>query len=195
VVTSPDPGDGKTTVSSNLAIALAQIDRKVLLIDGDLRRRRLTTLLGAGDDPGLIGLLRSTRPVEEIQVDAIDNGWQIPKLHFLPAGDPALFEPKLLHSDRMQRFIRKVRDEFDIVLIDSTPMAHIADARVLGRLADGVLLVFRSNRTTIELATSAQRCLMEDGTRVIGTILNDWNPTYSTRFRSYGRYAAAAKAV
>jgi len=190
VVTSPEPGDGKTTVTSNLAIALAQIDRKVLLVDGDLRRRRLTSLLGAGDAPGLIGLLGGS-PLDDIRLEAIDNGWQLPKLHFLPAGDPALFEPKLLHSDRIQEFMRRVRNEFDIVLIDSTPMAHIADARVLGKLADGVLLVFRSNRTTIELATASQRCLMEDGTRVIGTILNAWNPNHSSRFRSYARYTAA----
>ncbi len=191
VVTSPEPGDGKTTVSSNLAIALAQIDRKVLLVDGDLRRRRLTELLGAGEAPGLIGLLKGAGSPEEIQLASIDNGWRLPKLHFMPAGNPALFEPKLLHSERMQRFLQKVRDEFDIVLIDSVPMAHIADARVVGRMSDGVLLVFRSNRTTVELATAAQRCLMEDGTRVIGTILNGWNSSHSSRFPHYGRYAAA----
>ena len=194
VVTSPEPGDGKTTVSSNLAIALAQIDRKVLLVDGDMRRRRMTELLGAGDAPGLIGLLKSVHPLDDMRLDSIDNGWRLPKLHFLPAGDPEFFEPKLLHSERMQQFMQKVREEFDVVLIDSAPMAHIADARVVGRMSDGVLLVFRSNRTTIELATAAQRCLVEDGTRVIGTILNGWNPKHSTRFPNYGRYTTAGAA-
>jgi len=194
VVTSPEPGDGKTTVTSNLAIALAQIDRKVLLVDGDLRRRRLTALLGGEDAPGLIGMIRDRRPVEELRVESVGNGWQLPNLHFLAAGDAAQFEPKLLHAARLEQFVAKVRDEFDIVLIDSPPMAQMADARVLGKLADGVLLVFRSNRTTVELAVASQRCLLEDGTPVIGTILNGWNPSHSGRFRSYARYATA-KAV
>ena len=72
-------------------------------------------------------------------------------------------------------------------------MANISDARVLGKLADGVLLVFRAGKTTIDLATAAQRCFMEDGTHVLGTILNDWNPSQSARFRSYGSYAAAGR--
>jgi succinoglycan biosynthesis transport protein ExoP len=191
VITSPEPGDGKTTVASNLAIALAQIDRKVLLIDGDLRRTRLSSLFRTDSEAGLIELLRSQEPVAGIPVSSVGSGWQLPNLFFLGAGDHALFEPRLLHSARMAQFISRVREEFDIVLIDSTPMVHIADARVLGRLADGVLLVFRAGKTTIEMATAAQRCFIDDGTHVLGTILNDWNASHSAQYKSYKRYSKA----
>lgn len=191
VVTSPEPGDGKSTIASNLAIALAQIDRKVLLVDGDLRRTRLSTLFRSENDPGLIAILRGSEPMDEAPINAIGAGWRLPNFHFMAAGDPGLFEPRLLHGTRMLDFVRRVRQEFDIVLIDSPPMVHIADARVLGKLSDGVLLVFRAGKTTIDLATAVQRCFLEDGTHVLGTILNDWNPNHSARFRGYGRYAAA----
>ncbi|MEI9973832.1 MAG: CpsD/CapB family tyrosine-protein kinase [Ignavibacteriota bacterium] len=191
VVTSPEPGDGKSTIASNLAIALAQIDRRVLLVDGDLRRTRLSSLFRSETDPGLIAILRGFEPIQDVVINDIGTAWRLPNFHFMSAGDPSLFEPRLLHSNRMVEFVRRVRNEFDIVLIDSPPMAHIADARVLGKLADGVLLVFRAGKTTIELATAVERCFSEDGTHVLGTILNDWNPSHSSRFRGYGRYAAA----
>jgi polysaccharide biosynthesis transport protein len=191
VVTSPEAGDGKSTIASNLAIALAQIDRRVLLIDGDLRRTRLSTLFQSDADPGMIDILRGSKPIGEVTISSIGAAWQLPNLHFLAAGDASLFEPKLLHRARMMELIARVRCEFDVVLIDSPPMVHIADARVLGKLADGVLLVFRAGKTTIDLAASAQRCFMEDGTSVLGTILNDWNPNQSARLRAYGRYASA----
>ncbi len=193
VVTSPEPGDGKSTVASNLAIALAQIDRKVLLVDGDLRRTSLSMLFRAETDPGLISILRGTEPINDAHIHSIGAGWRLPNLHFMAAGDPLFFEPRLLHSTRMREFVHRVREEFDIVLIDSPPMVHIADARVLGKLADGMLLVFRAGKTTIDLATAAQRCFMEDGTHVLGTILNDWNARHSNRFRGYGNYGRYAR--
>lgn len=111
----------------------------------------------------------------------------IPQLFVLPSGNRHAFESKLLHSARMRDLIRRVREEFDTVIIDSPPLVQFSDARVLGRWADGVLLVFRSRKTTLEVAVGAQRCFVEDGTRVVGTILNDWNPRHSGSFRSYRR--------
>jgi capsular exopolysaccharide synthesis family protein len=193
VVTSPDPGDGKSTIESKLAIALAQIERRLLLVDGDRRRTRLSTLFGSEGCPGMVEILRGKQEFHEVAIGSIGKGWQLPSLHFLPAGDSSFFEPKLLHSARMTEFLARVREEFDIVLIDSPPVVHIADARVLGKLSDGVLLVFRAGKTTIDLATAAQRCFQEDGTHVIGTILNDWNANQSARFRGYSRYASAGR--
>jgi succinoglycan biosynthesis transport protein ExoP len=149
VVTSPEPGDGKSTIASNLALALAQIDRRVLLIDGDLRRKRLSTLFRPESEPGMIEILRGTQPIREVPIGMIAAPWQLPNLHFLASGDSNLVESRLLHSARMVEFIARVRGEFDLVLIDSPPMVHIADARVLGKLADGVLLVFRAGPPSI----------------------------------------------
>src|SRR5262249_7238284 len=102
VVTSPEPGDGKSTVASNLAIALAQIDRKVLLVAGDLRGTSLSMLFRAETDPGLISILRGTEPIREATIHSIGAGWRLPNFHFMAAGDPLFFEPRLLHSARMR---------------------------------------------------------------------------------------------
>jgi len=78
--------------------------------------------------------------------------------------------------------------EFDMIMIDAPPMIHLADARVLGRLADGVILVIRAGQTTTESALFASQRFAEDGTRVMGTVLNSWDPT-SNRHYGYGSYA------
>jgi len=86
----------------------------------------------------------------------------------------------------MSTFLRRLRGEFDMILIDAPPMIHIADARVLGHLADGVILVIRAGQTTTESALFARQRFAEDGTRVLGTILNSWDPKSSTT--GYGGY-------
>lgn len=182
VITSPEQGDGKTTLSSNLAIALAQIGRKVVLIDGDLRSPRLTSVFNMEGKPGLIEYLN--QPGIEHSANQI-YATNVPNLSFCPSGKRTDFDSKFLHSAALEELILHLRGQFDIVLIDSPPMLHISDARVLGHLANGVLLVFRAGKTTLEIATAAQRCFLEDRTPILGTILNDWNPRQSAMFRSY----------
>jgi succinoglycan biosynthesis transport protein ExoP len=187
VFTSPEPGDGKSTIASNLAITLAQIGRKVLLIDGDLRLPRLSQVFGISKEPGLIGLLRSEGRVQSETISNFVHSTPIPNLFFLSAGDPDQFESKLLHSSRLRELIEILRKDFDDVLIDTPPMMQISDARVFGQLANGVLLVLRAGKTSLETALAAQRYLIEDGTKVLGTVLNDWNPRNSSKFRQYAR--------
>jgi succinoglycan biosynthesis transport protein ExoP len=88
----------------------------------------------------------------------------------------------------MSRLLKRLRKEFEMILIDAPPMIHLADARVLGRLADGVILVIRAGQTTTESALFASQRFAEDGTRVIGTVLNSWDPTPNRRY-GYGSYA------
>ena len=187
VFTSPEAGDGKSTIACNLAITLAQIGRRVLLIDGDLRRPRLSEVFRMSNDPGLIGFLTSEGRVQSDTVSKFVNSTPIPNLFFLPAGDRDLFESKLLHSSRMSELIQVLRKDFDDVLIDTPPMMPISDARVFGQLANGALLILRAGKTSLETALAAQRYLMEDGTKVLGTVLNDWNPRNSSKFRQYDR--------
>jgi Mrp family chromosome partitioning ATPase len=82
----------------------------------------------------------------------------------------------------------RLRMEFDMIMIDAPPMIHLADARVLGRLADGVILVVRAGQTTTESALFASQRFAEDGTRVLGTVLNSWDPKTSQRY-GYGSYS------
>lgn len=186
VLTSPDAGAGKTTVTSNLGMATAEIGRRVLLIDADLRRPRLHRLFEIPNSFGLTDILRITTPLEDIPVDQLVRQTKIPGLFVVPSGPTTDGLSSLLYSPRLTEFLQRVAKEFDLVLIDAPPMLHFADARVLGRHSDGVILVLRSGQTKRDAAMLARQRFHEDGTSVLGTILNNWD---LKNFRS--PYAAA----
>ena len=188
VFTSPRSGDGKTTVACNLAIAMAEIGRKVLLIEGDLRRPRLHTVFGAPNHSGLSDLLWTDIPLETVPIGHLVHQTDVSGLSLLPGGNCRVTPANLFYSPRMKRLLNRFRKEFDMILIDAPPMIHLADARVLGRFADGVILVVRAGETTTESALVARHRFEEDGTRVLGTVLNSWNPRTSTRY-GYGSYS------
>ena len=187
VLTSPCPGDGKTTVASNLSIAMAEIRQKVLLIDGDLRRPRLHEVFGVSNDWGLGDVLRESIALETIPITRLVCKTKISGLYLLPGGRDTMTPSTLLYSPRMSGLLSCVRREFDMVLVDAPPVIHLADARVLGRLADGIILVIRAGQTTPESAMFACQRFAEDGTRVLGTILNSWDPKSDGRY-GYGSY-------
>jgi capsular exopolysaccharide synthesis family protein len=186
VLTSPDAGAGKTTVTSNLGMATAEIGRRVLLIDADLRRPRLHRLFEIPNSFGLTDILRITTPLEEIPVNQLVRQTKIPGLSLVPSGPTTDGLSSLLYSPRLTEFLQRVAKEFDLVLIDAPPMLHFADARVLGRHSDGVILVLRSGQTKRDAAMLARQRFDEDGTCVLGTILNNWD---LKNFRSPYAYA------
>jgi capsular exopolysaccharide synthesis family protein len=174
VLTSANPREGKTTVASNLALALAEIASPILLVDGDLRNGRLHEIFEVSNAWGLSDLLAGEKPPQDRETMAIRTGCG--DLFLLPAGSPPANIPGLLFSPRALEFFTRMRQEFHTVIIDTPPMLNMPDARVLGRMADGVILVVRSAQTTREAAAAAAQRLTEDGTRVLGTILNEWDP-------------------
>ncbi len=187
VLTSPDRGDGKTTTATNLAIAFARINRRVVLVDGDMRKPRLSEIFGLDPQGGLSDILRSERPIDDLKFDEIARPTAIPNLFVVPtaaASDVAA----LLHSANLADLIRRLKAEFNVVVIDSPPMLNLSDARVLGWLADGVLMVLRAGKTTREDAINTQTCLREDGIELLGTVLNDWNPRRKSSYASYQAY-------
>jgi succinoglycan biosynthesis transport protein ExoP len=95
----------------------------------------------------------------------------------------------------MPRLLERLRKEFDMIMIDAPPLIHLADARVLGRNADGVILVIRAGQTTTESALFASQRFAEDGTRVLGTILNNWDAksSQSYRYQEYGDYQSISE--
>jgi len=188
VITSPCPGDGKTTVACNLSIAVAEIGRKVLLIEGDLRRPRLNSVFGVGNNWGLSDVLRASDPLEDVSVSQLVRETEVSGLYLLPGGSCGVTPSNLFYSPRMAALLKRLRTEFDMILMDAPPMIHLADARVLGHLSDGVVLVIRSGQTTTESALSVCQRFAEDGTRVLGTILNSWDPKTAGGY-GYGGYA------
>jgi Mrp family chromosome partitioning ATPase len=125
-------------VASNLALALAEIGLRVLLIDGDLYKGRLHEVFQVSNSWGLRDMLRGQEPPPGREKIVIETKYR--DLYLLPAGSNTLSIPSLLHSPRMLDFLRRTRQEFHTVIIDAPPMMHMADARVLGKLADAVVL-------------------------------------------------------
>lgn len=189
VLTSPCMGDGKTTVACNLSIAIAEIGRRVLLIDGDLRRPRLHRVFGVANTWGLCDVLSSDSELDTISISRLVRESEVSGLSLLPGGTCGITPTNLFYSPRMSSLLARLRQEFDMILIDAPPMIHLADARVLGRLADGVILVVRAGQTTTESARFAIQRFAEDGTRVLGTVLNSWDPRTSGRY-GYGGYGS-----
>lgn len=199
VISSPGPREGKTTSVSNLGIAFAESNRKVLLIDGDLRRPSLHKVFDVSGEGGLVSVLRGKEPVSETTVASVIQATRIPGLFILPSGLRAVNATNLLYSPRMLELLAVVRKQFDTILIDTPPLLQMFDARVLARLSDSVILVFRAARTTRDAAIAARQRIVNNGTPVIGTILTDWetggisNPYGSDYLKAHKQYYAAMR--
>jgi len=174
--TSPGPHDGKTNVVSNLGLALAGIDRSVLLINADSRHPRLHDIYDVSQSRGLADLLEDTCDLTNCDLEGYISRTRLPQLAVMGSGAAESHISKLLHSDRLPMLVDRLRREFDIVLIDSPPAKQIADARVLARASDGVVLVVRAGVTTLSAAAEAVSLFEADDTPILGTILNDWDP-------------------
>lgn len=186
VITSAGPAEGKTSTATNLAITLANMNRRVLLIDGDIRSPRLHHIFGLDNSTGLTNML--TRLA--INDTAIDNSIQetaYPNLHVLSSGPAIQTGADLLFSTSMPALIARYREQFDMVVIDTPPMLLMPDARVLGRMADAVVLIARAGKTTRNEIQAAFRRFVEDHTPVLGVVLNDWKVN-SSAYKYYAAY-------
>jgi len=187
LITSVDRGEGKSTTVSNLGIALAEINQRVLLLDADLRKPHLHKIFNLPNAWGLSNLLRERISLKDSPIEALVKPTDIENLYVLPSGPGTLSIANLLYSNRMAELIERLKDEFDTVIIDTPPMLYLSDARVLGRLAEGAILVLRAGKTTRDAALHAKQRLVDDGINVLGTVLNDWNPKDRNRY-GYYRY-------
>ena len=118
---------------------------------------------------------------------------RIPGLFVLPAGPGVAGPTNLLYGRRLQELIGRLQEEFDQILVDTPPLLQIPDARVIGRMCGGVILVVRAGKTTRDAAVAARLRLKEDGIPVMGTVMNDWNPRmskggYYGNYDGYSRY-------
>jgi capsular exopolysaccharide synthesis family protein len=172
LITSPGKGDGKSVNAANLALTLAQqVPSRVLLLDADLRRPGVHRLLGLDDrQPGLADVLMGGEDLEAALVPVPGRN-----LWVLPAGMPPGHPAELLGSGTMRRVIDTLRTRFDRIIVDTPPIAPLADVRILSPMADGIVFVVRAGvtpRPAIERALAGF-----DRQRILGIVLNDAEPT------------------
>ncbi|HEU4878773.1 MAG TPA: polysaccharide biosynthesis tyrosine autokinase, partial [Gemmatimonadaceae bacterium] len=168
-VTSPSAGDGKSLVSSNLALSFANAGYRTLLIDGDIRRGRLHATFGAKRTPGLIDIL--TGRINDVSV-ALHRSPATSNLWLLPSGTRSEGAPELLGSDSLNHMIASLRREFDVIIVDSPPLSAGIDAFALGVATGSMMLVLRTGYTDRKLAEAKLKVLDRLPVRLIGAALN-----------------------
>lgn len=170
VVSSTLPGEGKTIVAVNLAIAQAQISRKTLLVDGDMRKPRLHKIFAVSSDKGVSNLLADSG---ECNLDDMVMATNIKNLYYLPCGPIPGNPVELLDSERFGKLIAEMESKFDMVVIDSPPGYSLVDSLVIGKHVGGLVLVTRSFVTPKQAARQCVERLRVAGVRLLGVVLNN----------------------
>jgi capsular exopolysaccharide synthesis family protein len=169
VISSAAPEETKSLVSANLAVAMAQADQKVILVDADLRRPHLHTLFGIPQEPGVTtALLEQT---DDAALPLVKT--EVPGLSVMPAGALPPNPADILASDKMQTLLERLRAESDVVILDVPPVIVAVDASVLGTRGDGTLLVVRAGHSRRDHIAQAKEMLERSHVRVLGAIFTD----------------------
>jgi succinoglycan biosynthesis transport protein ExoP len=167
LVTSSGPEEGKSTVAVNLATILALSGKRVALVDADMRRPNIHRFLDLPNRMGLSNLFRTQSPVHSIGRTKLD----LPQLLVITSGSPPPNPAELLGSERMSQILAELRDQVDVVVID-TPPSLVADAQILAGKVDAVLFVIQPGRTHAAMARASLEVFKRADARVIGTVLN-----------------------
>jgi capsular exopolysaccharide synthesis family protein len=183
VVTSAVMQEGKSFVSINLAVVLAQTGQQVLLVDADMRRSAVTKYLGIPTNAGLSACLAGTKESGAM----IEGVAEIPGLHVLPAGRTPPYPAELLASEALPRLVEGWRERFQYIVIDTPPALAVTDAVVSARVADAVVLVARSEKTRRQSLTRARDLLKQSRVHIAGVVVNDLSPD-SVDYRQYYGY-------
>jgi capsular exopolysaccharide synthesis family protein len=188
MVTSAQPGDGKTTTVFNIALALTQLKAEVLVIDCDMRKPRIHKLMQLQKGEGLSTLLASGG-----DPDKFISRTPIPHLSVLPCGYVPPNPSELISSESMKELLRSLAERFDYVIIDAPPMISVSDPIILSTLVDGVILVVKSGQSKGDSVRRAWQDLSAVGARVLGVALNNLNIRkdgydYYRNYRQYVDY-------
>ena len=183
LITSAGPGEGKSLTSTNLGITLAQMGQRVILVDADMRRPVLHRLFGMERGNGLSDVLAANGTwrdyVRSTKVEGLD---------MLAAGQLPPNPAELLASDRMRALIEELRENYDLVLVDSPPAVALTDASILGRIVNGSFLVVRSGVASTEAVRRAKMTLENVGSRLLGAIFNGASLQEGLGLPGYYRY-------
>lgn len=184
VITSCLPREGKTSTALNLAVTLAQLQKRVLLIDADLHKPRVHEALRLSNRVGLVSILvDNVEPMKTIQQT------QVPNLSAVTSGPTSPNPSGLLSSELMKRFLQYAIAHFDCVVLDSPPAESVADALIIGNLTDGVVLCVEGSVTPRESVIRLRNRLIQSNVNVLGVVINKFRqvgPGYGKSYQYYG---------
>ena len=172
IVTSPTPGDGKSTITANLALTLSfATTNKILLIDGDMRRGGLHRLFGLEGEPGLAEVLSG-----EAEWRKVVQPTRYKNLSFLSAGEPTSHPGELIFSAACETMMEELRQEYEVVIFDTAPVLAVDDTPSLAPKVDGTLVLYRAGRTSCRLMRNTLEALYSRNAKVLGIIFNGVDP-------------------
>lgn len=165
--TSAEGREGKTTILSNLAVSFVQDGKKVVVIDCNLRHPGLHTVFEVEGSDGLAAYLDGQQEADKIAVYG-----NLANLAVIPAGKSSISPPDLLGNDKMPALLASLKESYDLILLDSSPVVEFSDARILAPQADGVILVARYGKSKRESIRKAKLLLEQTGSNIIGIAMN-----------------------
>lgn len=180
LVTSAGPSEGKSFTIANLAVVFAQQEKKVLLIDSDMRKPTVHYTFRVDNRRGLSSVLVGEHELEEASIKS-----DVPNLDILPSGPIPPNPSELLGSNKMRHLIEEAKELYDLVIFDTPPVLAVTDAQILANFVDGSLLVIRSKQTDQESAIKAKELLEPAKAKLLGCVLNDLE-TSKDQYYYYG---------
>lgn len=193
LLTSAAPGDGKSWVSANLAVAFAQSDKKVLLVDADLRKGRQHKIFGRFNTRGFSDFLQGVLGIEddiEIQADILMKSittTEVKNLFLVPSGIVPPNPAELLDTEGLNTFLQIVKQNFDVIIFDAPPVSIVADSLVLCKKVDNVVLVTAAEVTKKDMIIEAKKTIQQVGGKISGVVVNKMP---SEKRKEYTKYYA-----
>jgi capsular exopolysaccharide synthesis family protein len=189
IVTSSNPGEGKTVLSAKLALSFADAAKRVVLVDLDFRNASTHRMLNTHNEYGatdvLLGRRKLQDSIQHIQLQSSPEG-SAKSLYFLGTGPPVPNPTELLGSARTGRLLESLSVQADLVLLDTPPVLPVADTLVVGRMASGALLVVETRTTPYGAVQKAKDLLIRNQTRLLGVVLNKFQARDADTSYGYG---------
>lgn len=185
LVTSPEAGNGKSFVSANLAAAYAQDDKKVLVIDCDLRRGRQHTIFEVENtsDTGYSNLILNYE--EDMKITRFISKTNTKNIDLIPTGPTPPNPIELLASERNEELIKELKNHYDIIILDCPPILGLSDTQIMTKFSDANILIVASGDTPLELIERAKKAFENANSKIDGVVINKANIKGSSYYSSY----------